>query len=337
MGVDTGAAHPLLPKPERPEPAAPATPGFRSRAYQGLVRFLRVIAYDPLTLAGFIIVVAAVVTALVIVLVPVITQFFLGHAISVLPYPIGYIDSNAVGQPPNSAHWFGTDEIGRDVFTLTFAALPLDLALGVGVAGIALVIGGGLGLVAGYYDNPGTRGGAMATTILRVTDVFLALPTFVLALAIAVTLGETLYTIFLALVISWWPYYVRLVRAEVLTIRPQLYVAAARAAGVPDRRIIMRHVLRNLTEPLVEYFTLDVGSVIITFSTLAFILPNVINISVTPEWGAMIQNYQPFFLTYPWTVLAPGLAIFITVLGFSLLGDGIQNALDPRSTTIVGR
>ena len=227
------------------------------------------------------------------------------------------------------SHLFGTDNIGRDMFSRVLAALPLDLVIGFSVAGFALLVGTGLGLVAGFWDRPGTFGGAFSLLIMRVTDMFLAFPSLVLALAIAASLGRGTGSAILAIMITWWPFYVRLVRGEVLAVKHLPYVTAARAAGVSGVRILFRHVFRNILEPLVVYYTMDVGTVIVTFSTISFI-----GIGVPPtvaEWGGMVETYQKLLLTAPWTVLAPGLAIFVTVLAFSLLGDGLRDILDPRS------
>ncbi|MGA7923530.1 MAG: ABC transporter permease [Thermoplasmata archaeon] len=333
MATESPTALPGLPKHDGTPmpPTSVLRRRLRVRATQ-LHRFVQIIGHDPLTLLGFIIVVLAVSASIVIEAVPFFSQLILGHTISVLPYN-PFALSSATSQGPSAAHWLGTDRTGRDIFSLVMSAMPLDIGLGVGIAGFGLLVGGGLGLVAGYWDNPRTLGGLLSAGILRLTDVFLAMPTIVLTLAIATTLGPTLTTIFLALAITWWPYYVRLVRAEVLAVKPQLFVAAARAAGVSERRILFRHVVRNLVEPVIEYYTLDIGSVIITFSTLLFIIP--VTLTGVAEWGFLVSEYQSFFLSLPWTVLAPGVAIFVTVLGFSLLGDGIQNALDPRAATTV--
>ncbi len=320
---------------------APATNGRPSvrgalRALRtGARNSIRVLRANPLTLVGFGLVILISVTALLLVIVPPVTEL-LGHRVSLTPYdPNELLPCPRVGnqsfcaQPPSVEHWFGTDRLGRDVFSRVFAALPLDLAIGFLVAGFSLLAGGGLGLVAGFWDRPGTIGAVVSATIMRVTDVFLAFPSLVLALAIAATLGRGTVPSVLAIVLTWWPYYVRVTRGEVLAVKHQPYVVAARAAGVPEWRILFRHVLRNILEPLVVYFTMDVGTVLVVFSTISFI-----GIGVppdVPEWGNMIQAYGDYLLLYPWMVVFPGLAIFVTVLAFSLLGDGLRDILDPRS------
>ncbi len=308
--------------------------------------FIRVMRANPLTMLGFVLVVFILVLALIIGLVPLITQPLLGHPVSIFHYDPNYIppypcpsrtivSGNGSYQsctlPPSWDHPFGTDLVGRDVFSRVLTALPLDLAIGFSITAIALVLGGALGLIAGYWDKPGTVAGAISVAILRLTDIFLAFPSLVLALAIAATLGRTLISSVLAILLTWWPYYVRLVRGEVLVVKTQPYITAARAAGVSDTRILLRHVIRNILEPVIVYYTLDVGTVLVTFSTISFVG---IGVQQTiPEWGSMIELYvnENLMGIAPWTVLFTGGAIFITVLAFSLLGDGLRDILDPRS------
>src|SRR5713226_9235828 len=230
---------------------------------------MRVLRANPLTLIGFILVLLISTTAL-------------------LPCPV-VGNRSFCAQPPSAQHLFGTDDSGRDVFSRVLVALPLDLLIGFTVAGFALLLGGGLGLVAGFWDKPWTIGGAVSVAIMRVTDVFLAFPSLVLALAIAATLGRGTVPSVLAILLTWWPYYVRLTRGEVLAVKHQMYVVAARAAGVSEGRILFRHVFRNILEPLVVYFTMDVGTVLVVFSTISFI-----GIGVpanVPEWGNMLEAY----------------------------------------------
>lgn len=319
---------------------ASTTPIARAKAFgrwlrSGSLGFYKVMRANPLTLVGFVLVVFISLTALLVAVVPPITTA-LGYPVQMTPYgPNDLLPCPVVGnrtfcaQPPSVEHWFGTDRAGRDVFSRVLAALPLDLAIGFLIAGFSLAVGGGLGLIAGFWDRPGTVGAAVSLTIMRVTDVFLAFPSLVLALAIAATLGRGTVPCILAILLTWWPYYIRLTRGEVLAVKHQPYVVAARAAGVSEWRILFRHVFRNILEPLVVYFTMDVGTVLVVFSTISYI-----GIGVppdVPEWGNMISAYGDYLLIYPWMVIFPGLAVFITVLAFSLLGDGLRDILDPRS------
>lgn len=325
---------------EAPPSSQGAAPGAarevgKRRRGRALTTLFRVMWANPLTFAGFVLVVLIVGAAALVEIVPPLTQVLLGHAYSIVPYAL--VAGNAPPfQPPSLAHPLGTDNLGLDMLSLVMTALPLDLSIGLSITAVALAIGTALGLVAGYWDTPGTARGWLSVVILRVTDIFLAFPSLILALAIAVSLGRGILPTFIAITITWWPYYVRLVRGEVLSIKHRPFVAAARAAGLTDRRILSRHILRNVLEPLLVYYTLDVGTVIVTFSTISFIgiaLP-----PTTPEWGSMIQQYQSCcFPPYWWTIAAPGLAIFVTVLAFSLLGDGLRDLLDPRSRKVLAR
>jgi peptide/nickel transport system permease protein len=332
---------PVAELPPEPVPAPSRSAGGREVVYEAL----RTLAANPLTLAGFVLVVLLVVVAALLLVIPPITSFVLGHAYTLLPYgPNGIGTDTNVGPtwwtwplkfPPNLAHLLGTDELGRDIFSRVLAALPLDLGIGMFITFLSVGIGGALGLVAGFWDE-GRVGRGVSTVILRVTDIFLAFPSLVLALALAAILGRNLNATLIALTATWWPYYVRIVRGEVLVIKHQGYISAARIAGVSEPRIVLRHVLRNLLEPLTVYATLDIGSVIVTFSTIAFVgiavPPNI------PEWGSMVAYYQgSFYPSYLWLVFAPGAAIFVTVLGFSLLGDGLRDVLDPRTRRAFAR
>ncbi|HLY76493.1 MAG TPA: ABC transporter permease [Thermoplasmata archaeon] len=297
-----------------------------------VVMFVRVMRANLLTLVGFILTVLIVVTAAAVALVPAIGDLF--HlSLSVLPYPPNQLFTGPVFSPPSPAHLFGTDSVGRDLFSRVLSALPIDLGIGVSIAGFSVLLGGSLGLIAGYWDRPWTLGGVQSLVIMRVTDVFLSVPSLILALAISEVLGRGTVQSELAVMATWWPYYVRLTRGEVLAIKNQPYIVAARAAGVSDGRILFRHVLRNLLEPLLVYFTMDIGTVIVTYSTISYI-----GIGVPPsipEWGNMIQAYQDNLVTQPWLVGSVAAAIFVTVLAFSLLGDGLRDILDPRSRRIL--
>jgi peptide/nickel transport system permease protein len=303
--------------PETPPPPTPAR-----RAESPLTVFWRVLRANPLSLFGFLLVVFIGVVALVVLVAP--------H----LLVPYGPLQQTAArNAAPSWTHPLGTDNLGRDIYSNVMLALPLDLGIGFAIAGSALVIGGALGLVAGFYDTPGTLAGWTSVTILRVTDIFLSFPSLILALAMTRVLGLGVGPTVLAITITWWPFYVRLVRGEVLAVKHLPYVNAARAAGVTENRILLRHVLRNVLEPVIVYFTLDVGTVLVTYSTIGYIGVASKYPGPQPEWGAMLAYYQGTGSAniYPWLVLAPGAAIFITVLAFSLLGDGLRDILDPRT------
>jgi peptide/nickel transport system permease protein len=298
------------------------TPAPERRPDSSLRVFWRILRANPLSLIGFVLVVIIAVTALIVLVAP--------HVL--VPYgPL--VQSTDRNGPPSWSHPFGTDNLGRDIYSNVMLALPLDLAIGFAIAGSALVIGGLLGLVAGFYDTPGTLLGGASIVILRITDIFLSFPSLILALALTRVLGLGVGPSVLAITITWWPFYVRLVRGEVLAVKHLPYVNAARAAGVTENRILLRHVLRNVLEPVVVYFTLDIGTVLVTYSTIGFIGVASVYPGTQPEWGAMLAYYQQTGSAniYPWLVLAPGAAIFITVFAFSLLGDGLRDILDPRT------
>jgi peptide/nickel transport system permease protein len=302
------------------------TRGTRLRATLGT--FWRVLRANPLSFVGFLMVAIICLTALLVVAVP--------H----LLVPYGALqETGAYNQGPSRAHLLGTDGNSFDIYSNVLLALPLDLGIGILIAGAALLGGGALGLVAGFYDQPGTVSGATSLTIMRITDVFLSVPSLVLALAITRALTPGVWQVVLAIGLTWWPFYVRLVRGEVLALKNLPYVTAARAAGVRENRILLRHVVRNLLEPIVVYFTLDIGTVLVTYSTIGFVGVASKYPGPQPEWGAMLAYYQSSgsIGTYPWLVLAPGAAIFVTVLAFSLLGDGLRDILDPRTRRVFVR
>ena len=277
---------------------------------------------NPLSLFGFLLVSFICIVAVVVAVAP--------H----LLVPFGPTqETGPIYSPPSWAHPFGTDGLSFDVYSNVMLALPLDLGLGVGIAAASLVVGGVLGLLAGFYDRPGTLAGYASVSIMRVTDIFLSFPSLILALAITRVLGISIINVAIAITITWWPYYVRLIRGEVLSVKHLPYVTAARAAGVTENRILLRHVLRNVTEPLIVYFTLDIGTVLVTYSTIAYIGVASKYPGPTPEWGSMMAYYQSSapISSYPWLVLAPGAAVFVTVIAFSLLGDGLRDILDPRT------
>jgi len=303
--------------------AASATLGARAA---GLYHVLRA---NPLSFFGFVLVAFILILALVVVVAPSL----------VVPYGATQQTGQYKEDPtlfqssPTFQHPFGTDGNSHDIYSLVLLALPIDLGIGIGIAGFALLLGGALGLIAGYWDRPRTLGGATSAVILRTTDVFLAFPSLVLALAIVASLGKGVWSAVLAIIITWWPYYVRLVRGEVLAVKHLPYVTAARAAGVRDTRILTRHVLRNVLEPVVVYFTLDIGTVLVTFSTISFVGIGIPYPGPIPEWGSMMSFYQQNYVLsiYWWLVTFPAIAIFVTALAFSLLGDGLRDVLDPRS------
>jgi peptide/nickel transport system permease protein len=216
----------------------------------------------------------------------------------------------------------GTDAYGRSLLKMIILAIPIDLQISFEVVATAALIGIIFGSLAAY------AGGLLDEAILRITDIFLAVPAILLAIVLIVVLGRSLPTLTFAIIITWWPYYVRLMRSQVLTEKEKPYVERLRAMGAGGPRILYLHIVRNSFYPLLIQATLDIGSVILTVSALTFIglTPN----PLLPELGNLASQGIAYIFTAPWLILFPGLTILVISLGFNLLGDGIRDILDPR-------
>ena len=230
----------------------------------------------------------------------------------------------AVLHPPSAQHWFGTDNVGRDVLSRVLYGVRISPLIALIVLLIAGAIGIPLGLAAGYF------GGWLDEVIMRITDIFLAFPPLLLALAFAAVLPATLTTVIIAIAISWWPWYVRLIRGQAASVTGRPYIEACRALGIPRRRILLRHVLPNSITPLIVQMSLDVGGVILTASALSFL--GLGPQDPIPDWGLMVSEGQAYFPTAWWAVTFPGIAILLTAFAFNLLGDGLRDLLDPKRT-----
>ncbi len=226
-------------------------------------------------------------------------------------------------QPPSALHWFGTDEMGDDILSRVVLGTRTSLWVGLTITGIASAIGVPLGIAAGYL------GGLPRRVIMRVTDVFLAVPGLVLALAIVSALGAGVMHGVLALSLVWWPGYVRLIEAKALTLRSEPYVEASRTMGAGHTWILLRHILPNCVSPLIVKASMDMGLAILAVASLGFI--GLGAKPPAPEWGAMISVARSYMPDWWWYSFFPGLFIFLTVLGFNLFGDGLRDTLDPRS------
>jgi peptide/nickel transport system permease protein len=224
--------------------------------------------------------------------------------------------------PPSAAHWFGTDDGGRDILSRIIYGTRSSLVTALGILALASIIGTAVGLLAGSV------GGWVDEILMRITDMFLAFPALVLAMGLAATLGPSLLNAMLATALVWWPWYARLVRGQALHLKHEAFVEAARIAGASGLRIAIHHILRNCLTPIIVQMSLDVGYAILTLSSLSFI--GLGAQPPTPEWGSMVSVGRDYFLDQWWMVTFPGLAIFLSVMAFNLLGDGLQEALSPR-------
>lgn len=225
--------------------------------------------------------------------------------------------------PPSGRRLFGTDDMGRDIFSRVLFGARISLRIGTLAIGLALLVGVPLGAVAGY------AGGAVDELVMRVTDVFLSFPPLLLALAIASMLGPDLTNAMIAVAIAWWPWYTRLIRGQAVSVRERAFVEAARAVGVTPWTIVARHILPNCLAPVIVQASMDFGSIVLTTASLSFL--GLGAQPPMPEWGLMVSTGRTYFLTSWWCVTFPGLAIFLTVLAFNLLGDGLREILDPRT------
>jgi peptide/nickel transport system permease protein len=271
----------------------------------------RALAANPLLTVGGATVVLIVVAA---VLAPLLAPFPADAGTATHPF--------AVLRPPSAAHWFGTDQVGRDVLSRLLYGARISPLIAVSVLAIACAIGIPLGLAAGYF------GGWLDEVIMRVTDIFLAFPPLLLSLALAAVLPTSLASVTVAIAVTWWPWYTRLIRGQAASVAGRPYIESCRALGISRRRIIFRHILPNSVTPLIVQVSLDIGGVILTASALSFLGLGAQD--PTPEWGLMVAEGQGYFTSDWWVVTWPGLAILVTAFAFNLLGDGLRDLLDPK-------
>jgi peptide/nickel transport system permease protein len=272
---------------------------------------LTVIVRDPLSLAS----------TLVIILFILIAAF----APLVAPSPEEGAGKTNVSHRmlvPSPEHPFGTDRLGRDVLSRVIVGARPALIVPIGVVFFAILIGAPLGAIAGY------KGGAVDEIIMRITDLFLAFPSLLLAMAITAALGRGLQNATIALVVSYWPWYTRLVRGVTISLRERYFIEAAQATGVRDSLIILRHILPNTFSPILVQATVDLGTVIIAMGSLGFL--GLGTQPPSPDWGLMVAEGREFMLNQWWISIFPGLAIFVVVLAFNLLGDTLRDIFDPR-------
>jgi peptide/nickel transport system permease protein len=225
-------------------------------------------------------------------------------------------------QPPSAAHWLGTDALGRDVLSRTLHGAQFSIPIAVIVVFAAVLIGGVLGAISGFF------GGLAGAAVMRLVDVTLAFPPILLAMAVAASLGPGLENAAIAMIVVWWPLYARLVRAQVLEVREREHVEAAVAGGAGPMRVLFVHVLPLCWTPVLVNATMDFGQVVLLAASLSFI--GLGATPPTPEWGAMIADGAKHFYHW-WIAFGPGMAIFIVVVGFNFVGDGLRDLLDPRT------
>ena len=278
---------------------------------ENIKRFLHFFLKNPLTVAGLAIVFLLILTA--------------AFAPLLSPYPDqGRGQSNVDGRllSPCRTHLLGTDELGRDVLSRIIYGSRISLKAAFTVILIVVLVGTPLGIIAGYY------GGRIDEIIMRCSDLVLAFPSLLLAVAIVAALGPSLTNAMVALSVPWWPWYTRITRSHTISLKERQFVESAKAVGVSDIRIMLMHILPNCMTPIIVQATLDIGYIILSLAGLGFL-----GLGSQPpaaDWGVMISQGRSFILTQWWLSTFPGLAILFSVLGFNLIGDGIAEVLNPK-------
>ncbi|MGK2865077.1 MAG: ABC transporter permease [Mycobacterium sp.] len=273
----------------------------------------RLLAANPVTVVSAVILVAVLVIALT--------------ASWIVPFGVNDVDVPQALRPPSGAHWFGTDELGRDVLSRVLVAVQASMKVAVVSVLFAAVVGVTLGVLAGY------RGGWLDTVVMRIVDVMFAFPVLLLALAIVAVLGPGLTTTILAIGVVYTPIFARVARASTLSVRVEPYVAMSRTMGTGSGYILTRHILPNITGPLIVQTSLSLAFAILSEAALSFLGLGLQ--PPEPSLGRMIFDSQGFVSLAWWMVVCPGAAIFVIVLAFNLLGDGLRDVLDPKQRTMI--
>lgn len=276
-------------------------------------RGVRRFRQNPLSMAGLIILIGLVIIAII--------------APQIVPFPEdaeGNMRAAERLSPPGAPFYFGTDNVGRDIYSRVLMGTGLALQVGAVIIFLASVIGVSIGLTAGFF------GGWTDDILMRITDIFLTVPALVLAIAMTAALGKGIINVMIGIALVWWPGFARLTRSLVLSLREEVYVEAAQSIGVRRQRILLRHILPNILSPIIVKMSTDFGFAVLTAAALGFI--GLGAQPPTPEWGAMINDGRQYFPGDWWVSTFPGMAIFLMVFSWNLLGDGIRDLLDPRST-----
>ncbi|PWC16213.1 glutathione ABC transporter permease GsiD [Brenneria roseae subsp. roseae] len=243
-----------------------------------------------------------------------------------IPYDAeNYFDYDRLNEGPSAVHWLGVDSLGRDIFSRILAGTRISLAAGIFSVLVGMLIGTSLGMLAGYYEGWWDR------IIMRICDVLFAFPGILLAIAVVAIMGSGMANVIVAVAIFSIPAFARLVRGNTLVLKHQTYIEAARSIGASDWTIVFRHILPGTVSSIVVYFSMRIGMSIITAASLSFL--GLGAQPPTPEWGAMLNEARSDMVIAPHVAIFPSLAIFLTVLAFNLLGDGLRDALDPRIKT----
>ncbi|MDJ0791811.1 MAG: ABC transporter permease [Acidimicrobiia bacterium] len=245
----------------------------------------------------------------------------------VIPYEINEIDIANRLTGPSTDHWFGTDELGRDVFSRVVVGARVSLVVGFVAVGIALILGVPIGLISGFY------GGATDSTLMRFMDILFSLPAILLAIAILAVLGPGIVNAMIAIGIVYTPIFARITRGSVLTIRQSVFVRAAESLGATNNRILRTHILPNVMAPIIVQTSLSLAFAILAEAALSFLGLGVQ--PPEPAWGRMLAEGRSFFEQAPWMAIFPGLAIVLTVMAFNFVGDGLRDALDPQQRSVI--
>ncbi len=244
----------------------------------------------------------------------------------IVPYPEQIMNENNPEEKlmaPSAEHLFGTDELGRDIFSRVLYGTRISMRTALLAVGLAIIIGVPLGAIAG------ASGGIVDELLMRFTDLFLSFPPLLLAITIAAFMGPNLTNAMIAIAITWWPWYARLMRGQAVSIKERPFVKAAEAIGTPHIKIVFMHIIPNCISPIIVQASMDIGGVILTIASLSFL--GLGAQPPLPEWGLMISTSRTYFMNAWWYSVFPGLFIFMTVLVFNLLGDGLREVLDPKT------